>query len=345
MEWMPYVVTALVPTLAVSGGLGWHIWQRDGAHSRALTARDQAIQRQREQAALLQAQLESSAQEWTHKEQQLYTQLREYQEANSAYVEEEEAYTGELRSLRGQLDRLRRDLEGLTNDRIQMRRHSVLLDGISGAGKSTLIERLTNPGATTAELASVPATPVARRIEPVPLCWELVGERRVLHTLEFYDMGGESPGQVVNNIREFGRRRADEEAAGQAVALVLWDAVAELNPDPTFSNSAQLNGPRLNAIYDHDDALRAISSFVFFLNKIDMLQARLEEDGRGHRYAAFIEEQRHKLRDEVYRKSLSKYPEPELAVGSALDGRGVHDCLGAIMRQLGLAGRPPARRA
>jgi hypothetical protein len=317
MDWLTSVAMACVPTLTVSAG--WML----------------SLQRNRRALSSLHAQLESSKEENGRVQQICW----EFQSANSAFAEEEGNYAATISGLQERIGELNGKLRTMSKARVQMRRHSVLMDGISGAGKSTLIERLTNPGATTAELNMIEATPVARQLEPVPLCWEINEGQRILHTLEFYDMGGEMPGHVIDNIRRFMRRRADEEAAGQAIALVVWDSMAELNLDPKRSNVAELNGPRLNAIYCNEDAFQAISSFVFFLNKVDSVQARLEAEGRGDEYEDFIHKQRRRLREEIFQRSLPMYPDPELAVGSALDGRGVHDCLGAIIRKLGLAGR------
>lgn len=297
-----------------------HQQARDSEEERELWQKDQRL-------------IESA---WVAERQDVEARNTQLQKANAEFARDQEDYIAALESERDVARRLRDDLAKLGQDMVHIRRHTVLLDGISGAGKTTLLERLTNPAATSAHLAKVAATATAQLTEPVPLCWEVVDGRRVLHTLEFYDVGGENPGQVVDNITEFLERQRDPEAEGQAIVLVIWNSEAELNTDPSLWNTEALNPSRLAATYATRSAKTAISSFVFFMNKVDRVRERLRAEQREHEFDAFLEHQRQRLEAEVWRKALSHYAAPELAVGSAVDGSGVHDCLGAILRKLGL---------
>lgn len=259
-------------------------------------------------------------------------QLAEYQEANARFRESEE-------SMLRDVEYLRSEIEALQRDGVVLRRHTVFLDGMPRAGKTTLIRRLTNPAATAAQLDAWDSTLDRYHTFPVPLCWETgPAGQRILHTLEFYDVGGENPGHIGDNIDEYLKRRPPDHEP--AVALVIWDSEAEL---PSVagdhgSNMVYLSTGRLAAAYGTAKARQAISSFVFFLNKSDVVEDRMRREGLGEKVPRFFEQQQQTLMYEVYGKALAMYgKEPSIAIGSARTGFGVHDCLGAIVRHLGLA--------
>lgn len=248
--------------------------------------------------------------------------LDEFRRANLAWSRSHEAKERELRSLEGKLEELRRDL-------VVMRRHTVFLDGMSYSGKTTFIERLTNPTATPEQLKEQISTQYRYHTDPIPLCWEIVDGQRVLHTLEFFDMAGENPEQMVDNILAYKERRLPEQ--GRAITLVLWDAAAG-HP----RNVGYFNVGRMKAVFGARVARDVISSYVFFFNKCDLLEEQLRGDPGAGSLSSVLDLQKQILNTEVFEKSLNGYPAPGFAHGSALTGEGVHACLGVIVRHLGL---------
>lgn len=310
---VPIVVAALTPILLILIYLGWRLTRIQDEHERAIQAANHRMEK-------LKVEL-----------QQRIDQLGEYQEANSRFREAEEAAQRDI-------DYLRSEIEALQRDGVVLKRHTVFLDGMPRAGKTTLIRRLTNPAATAEQLDAWDSTLDRYHTFPVPLCWEAgPSGQRVLHTIEFYDVGGENPGHIGDNIDEYLKRRPPDHEP--AVALVIWDSEAELpsTGNDHASNTVYLSTGRLAAAYGTAKARQAISSFVFFLNKSDVVEDRLRREGRGDQVPRFFEQQRQTLMGEVYGKALAVYgKEPSIAVGSARTGFGVHDCLGAIVRHMGL---------
>ena len=278
------------------------------AQSAALEARCQALEQD------LVARAESRA--------RLDDKLVRFRKANAAFKRSLEVRDAELRAEQDQSQALRRDL-------VVMRRHTVFLDGMPRAGKTTFIERLTNPLADRAQLLNQTATQYPYQTDPIPLCWENVEGVRVLHTLEFYDIGGEHPQHVIDNILNYRERSLKEQ--GRALALVLWDAAAG-HPN----NVGYLNTGRMGAVYGPRVARDVISAIVVFFNKCDVVERQLGEGGETETLEQILDLQRRILLADVFEKALHGYPDPVFASGSAITGEGVHYCLGKIVEALGL---------
>lgn len=305
------LVTAVL--LLVTAALVWSIWSRRGLarQTASLVARIRELETsaaaQQEQ---VQAVLDSGA------KQEL--KLDRYRKANVEFKHALERSEAMARASQEELEALRRDL-------FVQRRHTVFLDGMPGAGKTTFLERLTNPTATPEQLLQQTSTQYPYHTDPIPLCWEVVDGLRVLHTLEFFDIGGEHPQHVIDNILMYRDRKLSSH--GRALALVLWDTAAG---HPT--NVGYLNTGRMSAVYGPRIARETISALHFFFNKCDLV----EQAGSRAHLEEVVSLQRRILLTEVFDKSLNGYPVPLFTHGSALTGSGVHACLGQIVRALGL---------
>lgn len=217
------------------------------------------------------------------------------------------------------------------------RTHSVLLDGISEAGKTTFITRLACPVADANLLNNIVAT-VRHYPTPIfPLCWEQSPEEHqpVLHALRFIDVAGEKPSTFVNAINDQARETADE----RVLVLVVWN----LEETNLAKNVEAFNRHRLDATYGTDNARRLIKHVIVFFNKVDLFE---KQGGSPQR----LEEEK-KYITELFAKYLVGYS-LSFYSGSAIDGRGVLDVYGEILRVLGLgknfqplSGNAPAEAA
>jgi len=201
------------------------------------------------------------------------------------------------------------------------RTHSVLLDGISEAGKTTFITRLACPVANADLLNNIVATVRHYRTPIFPLCWEQSPEEHqpILHALRFIDVAGEKPSTFVNAINEQAADALDE----RVLVLIVWN----LERNNLAKNVEAFNQHRLDATYGTDNARRLIKHVIVFFNKVDLFE---RQGGTPQQ----LEQEKMYIAD-LFARYLVGYSLSFYA-GSAIDGRGVLDVYGEILRVLGL---------
>jgi hypothetical protein len=154
-----------------------------------------------------------------------------------------------------------------------------------------------------------------------PLCWEQSAEdhQPILHALRFIDVAGEKPSTFVNAINDQAVDAVDE----RVLVLIVWN----LERTNLAKNLEAFNRHRLDATYGTDNARRLIKHVIVFFNKVDLFE---RQGGTQHQ----LDEEKRLITDLFARYlvgySLSFYS------GSAIDGRGVLDVYGEILRVLGL---------
>lgn len=208
--------------------------------------------------------------------------------------------------------------------------HAVVLDGATNSGKSTWLHRIAKPWLDRASLDRIYATQHAYRTRPLPVGFEwpagatgAAGEPTALHALRFHDISGEKPEGVADHIEALAieRRPGDRNRApSSVVAVLIWDL-----SDPVKSREHSTI-KRLRLAYYTRKARPMIRHIVVFFNKLDLLPP---EDVA--RLIAFETE---------HIRSITGFLGDDVTLtfveGSALDGRGVIDCYGAILTRLGL---------
>lgn len=206
-----------------------------------------------------------------------------------------------------------------------VRCHTVLLDGVSHGGKTTFMARLACPTADAQQLLNVATTRRQALTQEIPLCWERTddgGTPPVLHALRFFDVSGEKPSTVINAIRELTQRANDEE---RVVALWVWD----LSSLP--ANRSRMTREVVNALYDNEEARALIKKIVVFFNKVDFLLATMDPQT----VEKLVSREEAYIRD-VLDKALGSGYELQFQVGSAMDGRGMLEVFGSLLRSLEL---------
>lgn len=188
--------------------------------------------------------------------------------------------------------------------------HTALLDGASNSGKTTLRLRLSFPCTDRAKLAQIAATSEAKIYRPQPLYFEAPDR---LYELQFADVGGERPQGIDAVLRQVETR---------VVAVWLWDLSRT-----DAENQEALNVARLKATYGSEVG-RKVKQVLVFLNKTDTLT--LDE----HKLAQIAQT------EDVIRAMARSVFDQDFPVsfhrGSALDGTGVLDLYGAMLRAFGL---------
>lgn len=257
--------------------------------------------------------------------------LAKFKEANREDVEVNDQLARERDYYQGQVDLLKKAA-------VHIQVHTVYLDGMPRAGKTTLIERLTNPMATPEQLDRPDSTVGARKTAPVPLCWEERDGKRILHAVVFGDIAGSAPEHIQDLL--------GQHTGSKAVALVLWDAAGRLE-----ENAEHLSAVRIRATYEPQVARDVINSHVVFLNKVDLVAQQCASNGNARGVDEVVLEHKQFALNEIFRRALKSYPEPQFIAGSARSGAGLQDCLGAIIQGLNLqhvfapsasGGAPPA---
>lgn len=208
-------------------------------------------------------------------------------------------------------------LVGLTRFRATLRRlalrrtnHTVVLDGASGSGKTTLRLRLSYPCSERAQLERLAATSDAALHRPLPLCFDPPTR---LHVLQFGDVPGEKSEGVDSVIRA---------AEGTVIAVWVWDLSRT-----DAENQEVMNVARLRAVYQTHNGKR-VERVIVFLNKMDQLAL----DEHKLRQIADTEELIKRMALEVFGEKMAVV----VHRGSALDGTGVFDAYGSMLRALGL---------
>jgi hypothetical protein len=325
------LVLALVSMLAVGGlALGW--WQEHRSVVQLARDAEQEISRQRalrkeaEQAVARSlaevVKLRTESDRVVQHVGVWQTEARERREhaehLDAEVAEQRKRYEQEVSTLAHRIGELERG--GFVECR-----HRVILDGMPKSGKTTFVERVTNPLVTREQLAQLPATRAPRLYPPVPVCWEVVQGRRTLHTIEFHDIAGERPANVIDVLYALDRGRRDLEALtmGRAAVLVVWDAGADRS-----SNREHLPRPRVEAVYGSEVAQRHLQGIVIFLNKCDQLGSDASDAAIG---------QISDIEGQVFGPVRRFYEHFHIERGSALTGEGVHACTGALLRVLGLS--------
>ena len=204
---------------------------------------------------------------------------------------------------------------------VRVHRHNVLLDGISTAGKSTLLSRIASPASAVG--AEIAATHRHYSVDSVPVCWVQSPGAVDLHSLQLWDVAGERGSTVINAMREL------DNAKETATLLIVWD----ISDDAIGINVRDMLGRGFETTYGSDLALEVVSSIVVFFNKVDTVRP-LDLPER-------VARERRDIQTEVDRVRGVGCP-LSFVVGSAATGAGVHDCMGALLRQIGLGDRAEA---
>jgi hypothetical protein len=213
----------------------------------------------------------------------------------------------------------------------EVRCHTVLLDGVSQSGKTTFMARLACPTMGEEQLKKIVKTRRQALTHEVPLCWERGADdvsSPVLHALRFFDVAGEHPDNVINAIDELADDHGKDDQR-RVVALWVWD----LNDRP--ANRDRINQQLLKALYRNNKAMGLVKNIVVFLNKAD----KVAEKGDASLETIVAE-------DEGYIRNVldqvGSGHKVEFHHGSALNGRGLHDAFGSIVRFLELGQHYPA---
>ena len=209
----------------------------------------------------------------------------------------------------------------------EVKKHIVLMDGISASGKSTFIARIMSPVSSKKELNNMVATVSEYRTTELPICWEDTSlvERSIVHSIQFFDIAGEKAGTVINALNKIDDSNKKLSTGIDTVLLIIWD----ISNENFEENSKQLNPTRLEATYGNDIAKEIIKKIVVFFNKVDTVETSILSNR--------IKEQKHKLDKEFKSLFGENFDEKvEYRAGSALNGQGIHDCIGAILKHFDL---------
>lgn len=209
--------------------------------------------------------------------------------------------------------------------------HSILLMGPAQAGKTTWLARVANPALSRETLIEnrIPNAALGEGLGPVPVVVDRRDpDRLALHAFRFYDMAGEKPEQLGDNLERWmiGAERAEGSGAprGQAAVLLVWDLTLEGEK----GKANELRVSNLRAILGTERYRKRLAVVHTFLNKRDLLVAEKAEQNAG--------EARRTLTQLADRFQL------DLTLGSALTGEGVADSLGKLCKAFGLAPLLPA---
>jgi hypothetical protein len=205
--------------------------------------------------------------------------------------------------------------------------HAVVLDGATHSGKRTWLSRIAQPWLDRPSRDRIDATQRAYRTRPLPVGFEwpagAAAEPTALHALRFHDISGEQPEGVADHIGTLANQRRPGDrsrAPSSVVAVLIWDL-----SDPGKSREHSTI-KRLRLAYDTRKARPRIHNIVVFFNKIDLLPP-----ADVARRIAFETEHIRGITG-----FLGDDVRLTFVAGSALDGRGVIDCYGAILARLGL---------
>jgi signal recognition particle receptor subunit beta len=201
--------------------------------------------------------------------------------------------------------------------------HTVLMDGISGSGKSSFIARLVSPVSTTLELQNMTATVSEYQSLDIPICWE-AGEGTVLHSLRFFDVAGENSGTFIDALHTLSKERSGSNA--DVVLVIIWDISSQ---DKWAESVNHFNKQRIKATYGSKMASSIISAIIVFFNKIDLV----DEQTASQR----IQSAQNALNQHFENTFERGYGEIKYISGSVIKGTHMHDCLGAILQNFGLA--------
>jgi hypothetical protein len=204
----------------------------------------------------------------------------------------------------------------------EIRSHTVLLDGVSESGKTTFMARLACPTMTADDLKKVPKTMRQDLSHEVPLCWERVGEEGapVLHAMRFFDVAGEGPETVANAIDHLADELSSPDDQRHVVAVWVWD----MSNRP--GNRDRMSVQVLRTLYRRDRARALVKRVVVFLNKLDLIDG---VNGRGDHAQQLAEEEKY-IRGVL--DQIGAGHEIQFHAGSALDGRGLQDAFGSIVK-------------
>jgi len=210
--------------------------------------------------------------------------------------------------------------------------HPVLLDGMTNSGKSTLLHRLVTPWMPQHSLATMRATERAYRTKPIPVGFEwsaatagAAPEPIALHALRFHDISGESSEGLADHVADLDAERRDTAEHDRpslcALALWVWDMA------DTMKSRTRLGVDRLRLGYHNKAARLLFKHVIVFFNKIDLLPA--DEVAR----LVALETEHIRSITGFFGRDVSL----TFLAGSAMDGRGMIECYGAILTRLGLS--------
>jgi predicted GTPase len=201
--------------------------------------------------------------------------------------------------------------------------HTVLMDGISGSGKSSFIARLVSPVSTTLELQNMTATVSEYPSLDIPICWE-PGEKTTLHSLRFFDVAGENSGTFIDALHTLSKEHSG--GGADVVLVIIWDISDE---DKWIESVNHFNKQRIKATYGSKMASSIISAIIVFFNKIDMIDKKT-----ASQRILSAQDALNKHFENTFERG---YGEIQYISGSVIEGTHMHDCLGAILQNFGLA--------
>lgn len=241
------------------------------------------------------------------------------------------------KKVEGQLDRLRTDNRSLSesnktlqddNDKLRNKIpkhvvHTVLMDGISGAGKSSFIARLVSPILTSNDLGNITATVSEYQSLAIPICWER-NDKTTLHSLRFFDIAGENSGTFVDALYALNNQNSNNNT--DVILVIIWDISSKKK---WAENINHFNRQRVKATYGSKMASNIIRSIVVFFNKVDLVPSDQVQESVSRAKEAIDNEFR-----DIFEQG---YGEIKYVSGSVMTGQYIHDCLGVILKEFGLA--------
>lgn len=200
--------------------------------------------------------------------------------------------------------------------------HLGYIAGPSGSGKSTFEAWWSWPTATAGQLRTIIATRCEKLGREIPLVTELTDDGDIQHKLRYWDSAGESPGTAMNAVM-MGTAQAGE---GER-AVAIWI----LNLADVTANHRYFTRETVDLLWGNHAARRQFRKFVVVLNKEDVVRELMD----GYAVDRLIEAECTYVRDLLMRV-LGGGCEIEFTCASALNGQGMREAWGAVLRALDL---------
>lgn len=185
--------------------------------------------------------------------------------------------------------------------------YNILVDGAKNSGKSAIVSKWANPAVDISKLS--PSAGLSQI--PVYLCSRFYSkdgkhlEER--YQLKFHDVPGEHEELIVDIITEHG------------VDFILL-VIDPTEPDTSFQ---RFNRTYLKSLYVSNKVRERVNRLIIYISKSDIASKENLENV-------------HRLIDTEIVKPLSAWYDPYIFCGSALDGSGLTETLGFIVKQVGI---------